>query len=346
MTLNSKARVLAATLSAAATGVAAKPLEMTGWLVHWDDGASLRVFERHAAQMTRVAPGWYDCGADGLPERLGGDVVKPDHKKLVLQIARAHGVKVFALSANFDTAKGDFDADRVSKFLNDPALMRLHAQRLADLAKEDGADGVDLDYESLKGSDRDAFSRFAEALAAELHSRNMKLAIALHPKTREPGSWDGDKAQDWKRLGSAVDYFRPMAYDNHWPTSEAGPIAPLAWCRDVLKLALELVPPGKIELGVPAYGYDWLGKSSKSYDWNGFVEMQRHKGAAHRDPETGELTLKYEGREVWFADSQAMESKFALAHETGIRGLAMWRLGSEDPGFWERLQKLRFGGQP
>jgi spore germination protein len=321
--------------------VLSPPLELTGWLVHWDDGESLRAFERHAPQISRVAPGWYDCGPDGLPRRLSDAAVRPGHKELVQQIARTHGVRIFALTANFNAALGDFDAAIVSRFLNDPALMRRHARMLAVLAKEDGADGIDLDYESLKAADRDAFSFFVETLATELHALKLELAIAVQPKTSEPGHWEGAMAQDWRRLGKAVDYFRAMAYDHHWPGSEAGPIAPPAWAREVLGLALALVPKEKIELGVPAYGYDWKGKKARSYDWDGFQKLQLKKGVARRHGASGELTLKYGEREAWFADSQAMAPKFELAKEAGILGLALWRLGSEDPAFWERLKQSR-----
>src|SRR6185369_16188316 len=126
-------------------------------------------------------------------------------------------------------------------------------------AKTDGADGVDLDYELLYGKDRDVFSAFVEAMGAECHKQGLVLAIAVHPKAQEPGNWDGNLAQDWKRIGAAVDFFRPMCYDEHWATADAGPIASPSWVEATLKLALQEVPASKIELGIPVYGYDWKG---------------------------------------------------------------------------------------
>ena len=49
--------------------------------------------------------------------------------------------------------------------------------------------------------------------------------------------WSGPQAQDWQRLGAAVDFFKIMTYDFHYSTSEPGPIAPLAWVDEVLDFA-------------------------------------------------------------------------------------------------------------
>lgn len=334
--------MLAAALSASAAIVSAKPLELTAWVIHWDGGASVQDFVDHASMVTRVAPGWYRCNAEGLPEALGPEQVDPAEKKKLLAAAKANGVKVMALTSNFDSQSGDFESGRISKFLNDPHLMQRHVEGLLRLAQEDGADGIDLDYESMKATDRDAFSVFVEALAKALHAQGLQLAIAVQPKTSEPGNWEGVQAQDWKRIGAAVDDFRLMAYDYHWSTSGPGPIAPEAWVKEVLTLALSLVPKEKIELGVPAYGYDWLQKTSVSFGWSGFQDLIKAKGAkVERDPDSQELHMDYEGHEVWFADSQAMLSKFGLAKQAGIRGLALWRVGSEDPGFWKELKSNR-----
>ena len=319
----------------------AQPLEFTGWLVHWDQGASMKSYEANAAAIQRVAPGWVEVGEDGMPRHSLSATVKVMDRAKVLAIARKAGSQVLSLASNYNSAKGDFDAELTHLFLADKAKSKAHAAALVKLAKDDGADGIDLDYESLKGSDREAYSRFTEMVAEMAHAQGLKLAIALHPKLSEPGDWDGAQAQDWKRLGSAVDYFRPMAYDNHWVTSDAGPIAPPDWAEKVLNFAMSLVPASKIELGVPAYGYDWKQKKGEGLDWPMFQTLVSAKGPAKRDKATGEWTFKYADREVWFADSQAMRPKFALAKKKGILGLGMWRLGSEDPEFWKVLKDLR-----
>ena len=37
---------------------------------------------------------------------------------------------------------------------------------------------------------------------------------------------------------------------------------------------------------------------------------------------------------VWFENARAMASKVQLAKEAVARGVTIWKLGDEDPGFW------------
>ena len=47
-----------------------------------------------------------------------------------------------------------------------------------------------------------------------------------------------------------------MTYD--YSTSKAGPISPFAWVAKVAAFAVTQVPSGKIQIGVPNYGRDWV----------------------------------------------------------------------------------------
>jgi spore germination protein YaaH len=53
------------------------------------------------------------------------------------------------------------------------------------------------------------------------------------------------------------------------------------------------------------------------------------------------LTFQYDGREVWFVDTQALQVQYQIAKKMGLRGLAVWRLGAEDSQFWTAFQKNR-----
>ncbi len=154
---------------------------------------------------------------------------------------------------------GGFDAQRVSLVVNDPARRAQHIADILALVNDNDYDGIDIDYESLNPTDRDAFSLFIEELALALHAEGKLLSIAVHAKTDDAGAWSGAAAQDWTRLGAAVDSFKIMTYDYHNGASEAGPIAPLDWVDAVLSYAATVVPPEKTSMGVPVYGYNWTG---------------------------------------------------------------------------------------
>jgi spore germination protein YaaH len=312
--------------SAAGSG----PVEMAAWLVYWDP-ASFQSFQANVGRLARVYPEAYSCGEDGLPRRL--DLLKPDDLPKTVALARAHGVKVLGTMNNYSNALGDFDKRRVQRFLHDPALRERHIAALIALAREDGLDGLDVDYEALDAGDRGAFTTFVTRLAEQAHAQGLLVGLAAHPKESEPGTWGGPQAQDYEALGRVVDYFHVMTYDLHWASGSPGPVAPLAWVRSVMQFAAARVPRAKLELGLNAYGYVWR-RRGETLTWQGFLALQAKFGRAERDFGSNELKLQLPDGEAWMSDAQTSAPKLALARELGLRGCALWVLGQEDPKLW------------
>jgi spore germination protein len=303
--------------------------KISAWSVFYDGGISVADLERHASQLNEVSCEWYVCSPSGA-------VLPPPDKTTalaarVVRSCRANHIPLFGMLQN-----PNFDPIPVEKLITDPAIRHHHVDEIVSSVVKDGLDGLDLDYELLMAGDRNNFSAFVEELAEALHARHKRLAIALHPKSSEPGTWDGTIAQDWKRIGKVADLVRPMCYDEHWETSEAGPLADPAWVKTIMEFALTVVPPEKLELGIPSYGYDWIGKKGTDLTYDQFMALP---GAAKapRDPISSELVLKFGRNVVYFCDGPAEAPKAALAAELGVRGLCMWRLGAEDPKFWPLL---------
>ena len=115
-----------------------------------------------------------------------------------------------------------------------------------------------------------------------------------------------NQAQDYAAIGRVADQVRVMAYDYHWSTSAPGPIAPVDWVRDVLDYSLTRIPADKIVLGVPLYGYDWVGDTGTPVSWEQVYELaQEHQAAVQWDGASQSPWLTYtdaQGRqhEVWF----------------------------------------------
>src|SRR5215210_4028433 len=106
------------------------------------------------------------------------------------------------------------------------------------------------------------FTAFVQLLASKLHASNKLLSVTVHPKTSASATWDGPGAQDYTAIGAVADSVKVMAYDYHWSTSDAGAIAPLSWLDQVAIYAESTIAPQKVIMGLPWYGYDWLGTSA------------------------------------------------------------------------------------
>lgn len=319
-----KVSIVAASLLAVTLG-AAQPhsLKMTGWLVFWNPN-SLASFEQNASRIHEVKPEWILMDAEGMPVKRD---IPADAQKKFFEIAKKHKVTTLAMISNYASDAGGFEATRVQKMLNTKESRAKHIESLAKILKADGFDGVDLDIESLKASDRDKYSLYVEELGRVLKREKLQMTVTVHPKDSEPGNWDGPQAQDWARLGKAADVFKIMCYDHAWSTSPPGPIAPTDWVEKVMTFAKTLVPAHKLDMGVAAYGYDWTVKPTASTTWDGWKAMDKD---ATYCPLSGERI----NGDRYFSGAKAFEEKKKLAQKLGIRGLALWYFGSEDPAVW------------
>ena len=191
-------------------------------------------------------------------------------------------------------------------------------------------------------------------LANDLHARGKSLSVTVAAKMSDNDNWPGPAGQDWRVIGRVADSVKIMAYDYHWATSAAGPIAPLDWLTKIVDYAMATIPARRQFYGLPWYGYDWKDKLAHNVRYDTAMELAQFHAAKIRRDANGELTFHYEDcddlddsgtcaqHEVWFQDAESYRTKTRalLRGHPWIGGFAMWRAGSEDPGVWTDVADL------
>ncbi|MBV9284031.1 MAG: glycosyltransferase, partial [Acidimicrobiia bacterium] len=112
------------------------------------------------------------------------------------------------------------------------------------------------------------------------------------------------------------------------------------WVRDNLARAEAEVPRDKLLLGVAGYGYSWSAPGHGSDLTVGQAQqLAAAPGAsAHWDDTQGEMAVRTaDGRQVWYEDARAVGVRAQLAAADGLAGVALWRVGSEDPATLDQL---------
>ncbi len=317
----------AATVSTTA-GVATSR-KVSAWLPWWDQARAYQSFLDNADLYSSVSPFWYEMASSTSVTQYPNA-----EDTTVLAGIRSRGVAVIP------TVSNDFDPTRVNTMLATSSSRTAHVTVLVNLVNRMQYDGIDIDYENLVATDRDLYSAFISQLASALHASGRTLTVAVHPKTSEPGSWSGPQAQNYEAIGASADRVRVMAYDYHWNTSGPGPVAPLYWVDQVAAFAASQIPPSKIELGVPLYGYDWVGMNGEGLTYDMVMARRLQHGAALQwsTPDSAPwFTYSTNGvsHTVWFEDSSSVAAKLAVVDKYGLAGAAFWRLGGEDPRVWE-----------
>jgi len=315
----------------------ASPLAM---FYYSDDSVGLESLQAHAEAMTLLAPQCYGLDREGT---LHGQLPAG-----VLDVTRRASLPVMPLVTN-----PGFDRLAAHILLRNPKAQERAAKSLAQLAERDQFVGWQLDFEGLDPADKQAYTRFVGRVAARLHHDHRLLSVAVvprfsdvYPDNAAPGFHTGEWGAvfDYRGLGRVADFLVLMAYDQHTPSTPPGPVAGYDWVKAALDYAVQCVPPAKLLLGIPLYGREWAETShattahSLAYkDLKSFLEdpaSERHWGELARTTwfqlRDGE-TL----RTAWFDDARSLREKLGLAPLYHLRGYAAWRLGVEDPGFWQ-----------
>jgi spore germination protein YaaH len=286
-----------------------------------------------------------EVSVDWLQSRADGGLLAPELDAAFIEEAHHQDCRVMVTLTDYDQASRRFAPTIAAAILATAQSRRRHVAAVADWCEQHGVDGVDVDWEALAASQRDRFSRFVEELARRLHTDGRQIAVDVYPKTREPGAWDGPRAQDWERLGKAVDQFRVMTYNYSGSWSSPGPLSPPAWMDDVLSFAETRVAPHKVVMGLGFYGRDWRGDTTTDLVWD---DVRRIR--ADHDPKPGrgdsaELRLRYRRggarHTAYFPDAEAIDAKLTMLLERHARigGVYAWRMGQEDPAVWALLHR-------
>ncbi|MDQ3904815.1 MAG: glycosyl hydrolase family 18 protein, partial [Actinomycetota bacterium] len=232
-------------------------------LPFWNLSAGETVLAANPGTFNEVSPWIYGLARNGQ--------IVPQAPEVAAQTAagmaqlRELGIPVVPSIAN--RTNGQWAYEPLADILHERAAMTRHIHDIVALVQRQNYDGIDIDYEDLPASDRQAFTTFVTDLATALHDKGKILTVAVFAKTSDAGEDQRNAGQDYAAIGAAADEVRLMAYDYHWSGSTAGSVAPLPWVRDVLTYAKSQIPPEKIVLGIALSGYDWVGDQAEVVTW-------------------------------------------------------------------------------
>jgi spore germination protein len=317
--------------------------KFTAWLPFWQQEKAIQDMEQHPSAVSSVNLFWYQLKADGQV----GLMQYAEHNSQVISTAGKKGIEVMATVANTDDWS-DYDkgAQAFHQLIDTKEDRAKLSDYLVNWVVSNKFAGIDINIEVIYGSDRENFSLFMEELSEKLHRQNKKLSVSVYPKTSEPGGWEGPIAQDWKRLGQAVDEFKVMAYN--YSMQSPGPGAPLNWIDNITRFAKSQMPANKVFIGLPSYGYLWSeeGRVSSLTHAKAMDLIKKYKSQVSRD-QNGEPFFTYEldGKKYtgYYQDSSSWQKKLELLKKNhpDIGGVTQWYLGSEDPAVWNAVQQMK-----
>jgi peptidoglycan/xylan/chitin deacetylase (PgdA/CDA1 family)/spore germination protein YaaH/GT2 family glycosyltransferase len=305
----------------------AKPITLAFYTSWSDESAPSLV--RHIGQIDWVAPTSLNIDAQGKVQ------VQEDKAFRRIMLSSIHRPLVMPVLQN---VKGEFFAKEATQALfHSPARRKALIVQLLDYLKRTGDAGIIFDFENLDPRDIPAY----RGLIAEVNK-------ALDPSGRVVAVTLPMEGQGWspKQFAEAADKIILMAYDEHWMTGTEGPIASNGWFTNKVANALQGLPANKVIIALGSYAYDWSTKGTRS------LTIEEAWLAAHDsdampafDKASGNTGFSYSDNDVrhdvWMLDAAASWNQMRILSHLGVGNVALWRLGSEDPGFWNALNAWR-----
>lgn len=292
--------------------------------------------------LDEVAFFWYSFDATGKIVPTG----KVDLK--IKETAQKNGSKAYALVHNMNlTGTVGFDANLAHRVLSNPEIRANLVTNLVNLTTKDGWDGISLDVEKTPPGDRNNFSALVAELGKALKAKDKVLNISIPAKFVDYPSdlWSG--AYDYAAIGKAADQIILMTYDEHGLGTTQGPVASEGWVDRVIKFAVGKIPKEKIVMGLPVYSFDWGTNKPTMPDYLSYAQTveraKKHGVEIITDPNAKVPQFTYTANgvrhEVYFENIASLRAKMDSALKHKLHGVAIWRLGMEDPAIWDQLIK-------
>ncbi len=335
---------------------------VTGWISHHDFSAGIASVVAHPDVVSEISPFWYRATTSSQVLPQSDNALS--ESTLISGIDDLHTTGIAALPTINDEG---FNASQMARLLRDADRRSALIDAIVAMVARTGADGADIDFENMNfgnvGADRTAvkkfFPIFLDKLRNRLHATGALLSVAV--PARRSASDPNWEVFDYGAIGRSVDRVRVMTYDYSTKDTPPGPIGPLDWTRDVIKYAKSEFKGVPLSIGVPQYGQNWYIKTLKGTcpdaakgtvaptaqqalglkdTYNATAVWSDKAGEYHFDyrrpyPEYGNCVVM---RRVWFGEGRSALTRLQLAQQLGVQGIAVWRLGVEDPTLWRKAE--------
>lgn len=239
-------------------------------------------------------------------------------------------------------ADGNFNNNLISAIVNNPTARDNLINNIITIMQQKNYSGLDIDFEFIKAEDRDSFTEFVRVCTERLHAVGYQVSVALAPKSSSTQRGLLYEGKDYRALGEIADHVLVMTYEWGYTYGPPMAVAPLDQVRRVIEYAVTEIPPEKINMGIPNYGYDWPlpfergVTKAKTIGNIEAVNLAISQGVPINFDETAQspyFNYELDGitHEVWFEDVRSLQQKFNLIKEFGLRG----------PGYWQIMQLFR-----
>ena len=283
-----------------------------------------------------VMPTWLALQGPGMDLKTALD-------SSLLAEMRAKRANLAILPTIQNATMGKWDGAGLVRLMQDRARSDDLIGQIVAFVGANKLQGVTIDFENISSGGHPAIEDFLKRLTAAFAPRGWIVVMAA------PFDDDG-----WPYAGYAriVDYTLLMAYDEHDDTGPAGSIASQKWFETTLDQRMRGLAPSRTIIGIGSYAYDWNGDHADALSFEDAV-VAAHDSEANivfddttNNPHFSYIEDDQIKHDVWFLDAATAYNQIHASDIYRPVGYALWRLGTEDPSFWDVMARPYGSGVP
>ncbi|MFN3745237.1 MAG: polysaccharide deacetylase family protein [Hyphomicrobiaceae bacterium] len=305
--------------------------------VNWDKNSflSLRASAKH---LDGLMPEWLHLSGEEGEIELD-DEREQQNVGAWLTINAPH-LRLMPVINNYDPRTRAWYGEATGRVLKAPEARARLIRNLKNYLAKGNFDGVVVDFKEVPEADQSYLVAFLSELRAVLAAERRQL-FAVVPAYAEPSHFH--------EIIEAADRVVLLVYDQHAAHEPPGPIASQVWFETMLDKHFATTHGSRLIVAIGSYAIDWarpgdgrivsiremwdvLDRSGASFTFDGhalnstFSYGEKSSGATHT---------------VWMLDGVTMFNQVAAALAMEPGGLALWRLGTEDPTIWATFARGR-----
>lgn len=236
-------------------------LEVSGWIPYWRKATGTQEALLHLSAFTELNPFGYTVKKDGTLN----DTAKLGEEPWTALIAEARKKKVRVIPTVMWS-----DTEAIHRILSNQKTRIALEDEIRKAVRENGWDGIDIDFEGKRAETKNYYSTFLKGLAMRLKADNKWLMCTIEARTPLSSRYDTIPkdiryANDFAAIARYCNRVRIMTYDqgtidvklNRQRQAPYIPVADPYWVEKVMRLTMQTIPKHKLSIGIATYGYEY-----------------------------------------------------------------------------------------
>lgn len=250
-------------------------------------------------------------------------------------VNQAHnmGLEVWGLVDDFS-----YEVD-IYEILSSTTKRGILVQGLVQAALDCGLDGINVDFETVNGTSGPHFVQFLRELSIQCRLNQLVLSVDNYVP------FNFNDYYNREEQGVVADYVIVMGYDEHWHGSgNVGSVSSIEYVRNGMERMTEEVPSGKVVNALPFYTILWKTTGTEvTDDYVTMINQSNMVASMGMQTEWNDETCQNYGElvsgnttyQIWLEDLDSIQVKLNVMNNYDLGGVAVWRLGYEDPAVWD-----------